>query len=149
MTVVEQELYPSFVWAEPLEGHEFDVRVFGSELHISGVLPTYRRRDRPSDLILQYELASQKGCTKKHNGKSSPHIVFANADSDKELIAFVRAFGPVVAKSVHSSDHNDGEGILLTAKQDLAELRRERSIYQCAFSLVMELERSSSTPRET
>lgn len=149
MTVVEQEFYPSFVWAEPLEGHEFDVRVFGSELYISGVLPTYQRQDLPSDLILQYELVRWKRRTTKHLGKCSPHIVFANADSDQKLIAFVRAFGPVVAKSVQSSDHNDGEGILLTAKQDMPELRRERSLYQSALSLVLELKRSSSTPRDT
>src|SRR5690348_12970127 len=105
MTSVEQ-LYPSFVWGEPLHGKELCVRIAGAKLEISGLLPTYRTRDRPTDLVLQYEkIRKYRAIGKQRNGKDSPQIAFSNADSDEKLIAFVRKFGPVVAESIRLSDY--------------------------------------------
>jgi hypothetical protein len=149
MTFVER-FYPSYSWAEPLQGNEFDVEVTGEELQISGLLQTYKRQDRPFDLLSQYELGRKKRpVTNQQTGRYAPHIRFANADSDEKLIAFVKTFGPVVAKSVITGDYRDGLAIRITAKEDFAELRRERSIYRSALSLVVELDRSSSTPGDT
>jgi hypothetical protein len=76
---------------------------------------------------------------------------FANADSDDKLVAFVRRFGPVVAKSVSHIrpifrielvapekrlDPPPPFGTL-TAQQDMQELRNEHSIYHAALRLVI------------
>jgi hypothetical protein len=149
MTIVER-FCPSYAWAEPLQGNEFDVEVTAEELQISGLFRRYKPQDRPFDVLSQYELARKKRpIGRQPTGKDSPHIMFANADTDEKLVAFVRAFGPVVAKSTDMADYKDGQWTSMTAKQDLPELRRERSIYGAALSLVVELDRSSSTPGDT
>jgi hypothetical protein len=140
----------SYAWAEPLQGDEFDVQITDQELQISGLWPTNKRQDRPFDLLSRYEMGRKKGtATKQQTGKGSPHIMFVNADSDEKLIAFVRTFGPVVAKSIETADYKDRPGTRITAKQDFAELKTEQSIYRSALSLVMELERASSTRVDT
>jgi hypothetical protein len=66
---------------------------------------------------------------------------FANADSDEELIAFVRRFGPVVAKSVRLIPPVDEElgqqWPTITAVQDMQDLRNEQLIYRAALHLTM------------
>jgi hypothetical protein len=146
MTFVER-LYHSFIWGRPLHGRELRVRVVGTKLEISGLFPNYKTQDRPTDLVFQYEKARKYwGIGKQRNGKASPHVAFSNADTDEKLISFVRRFGPIVAESVHLSDYEEGKATLLTAVQDLAELRRERSIYRSALALVVELDRSRLKP---
>jgi hypothetical protein len=93
--------------------------------HYSTFLAPVARKDR--------SIGKQKA------GKDSPLIRFANADTDEKLIAFVRTFGPVVAKSTHL--HSEPQPIL-TAQQEMQELRNERSIYHAALALVMELRRT-------
>ena len=101
MTPVERR-YPSFAWAEPVRGNDLSVVVVGDKLQISGFFPTYRHRDPPTDLLSGYGAARKsRSGGKQKSGQASPHVVFANADSDEKLTAFVRAFGPVVAESVH------------------------------------------------
>jgi hypothetical protein len=128
--------YPGFQWAEPLEANGLRVERVKDELSITGLLPRYGIKDDPSDLIRQYELARKVHIGKKSSSKASPHIRFANADTDERLIAFVRAFGPVVASSIRW-DQDDPR--ILTARQDLRELRNEQIIYCAALELLQEL----------
>ena len=62
-------------------------------------MPEYVSETRSCDLLRQYEIAHKnRSIGKQRTGKDSPHIRFANAESDDDLIEFVRSFGPVVAK---------------------------------------------------
>jgi hypothetical protein len=137
MTSVGQ-LYAGFQWAEPLEGNRLRVERVQDELSITGLLPRYSTKDHPSDLIRQYELAR---VGRQSGSKNSPHIRFANADTDDRLIAFVRVFGPVVAISSRGMGGDDY--IRVTARQDLPELRNEQVIYRAAFELLQELRKKS------
>lgn len=145
-----------FQWGEPLrKATELDVKQVGDELHIIAHLPRYEVQDHPSDLIRQYEIVRKdRSIGKQRTGKDSPHICFANANTDEKLIAFVRRYGPVVAKSVYTvpdSTHRlteltekrlavaSDEFPLLIARQDMQELQDERRIYQAALSLVVSL----------
>jgi len=105
----------------------------GDDLLVVGCFPKYGEGGHPADLLSAYRSAR-----KATIGNGSPHIRFANADSDDDLIAFVRLFGPVVARSV---EINPEPPFNLTALQGMRELRNERSIYRAALSLVMSLSR--------
>jgi hypothetical protein len=65
----------------------------------------------------------------------SPHIEFANADTDDKLVSFVERFGPVVASSYTESMQD------IAAHQDMSELRDEQVIYSSALRLLSELQR--------
>jgi hypothetical protein len=124
-----------------------EVARFEAELRVTGLFPSYQEEDRPFDLMQQYEASRKKRSKRmKNDGKDSPHVLFANADNDEKLIAFVRRFGPVVAKSVVDTrmvpDPELGEPRLpgkLIAIQNLQELRNEQSIYRAALALIMEM----------
>jgi len=138
-----ERLHPGFQWAEPPQkGGDLEVEQVGSDLHISGLFPRYQAEDAPSDLIRQFEKAP-KNCPigQQRTGKDSPDIRFANADSDEKLIAFVRRFGPVVAKCVrYIPDKESGEPqspAMLKAHQDMQELRNEHLIYCAALRLII------------
>ena len=140
MTSVEQ-IYPGFQWADPPgKGSDLEVEQVGSELQIGGLSPNYRVKDPSTDLIRQFERAPNlRPVGQKRIGKQSPDIRFANADSDEKLIAFVRRFGPVVAKDVRIvmiDEENKKLQVRLIARQDMQELRNEQVIYGAAMGLV-------------
>jgi hypothetical protein len=147
MTIVEQ-LNPGFQWAEPLQGEELDVECVSDNLQITGLIPSYEAQNSPCDLIRQYERSpKQVAIGQQTTGAESPEVSFANADTDEKLIAFVRRFGPVVAKSVIDTrsvpDKELGEPRLpgrLIAHQDMEELRNEQAVYRAALSVVMHLD---------
>lgn len=147
MTVVEQTKavpwHPWFNWALPLRKRiDYDVKSAGDTLQVSGRrMITSGKRKLPSDLLGQYQFA-RKTRFKGHRGKGLPHIRFANADSDEELMAFVRSFGPVVAKSI-GKRHEFGSSRSLMAIQDMNELRKEQLIYRAALGLIMQMAKSS------
>ena len=73
-------------------------------------------------------------------------MLFANAESDEKLIAFVQRFGPVVAKCAFTNFDKPEEGLLeprvprrLSAVQDMQELRNEQSIYRAVLALLQQL----------
>lgn len=85
---------------------------------------------------------------------NSPHIQFADAQTDRELMRFVEKFGPVVVCSSRTEDREfpisvdvpglekveiPGTRTILVARQNLDELRTERRAYRAALSLVAEL----------
>ena len=83
----------------------------------------------------------------RRTGTQSPEVAFANADTDEKLIAFVRRFGPVVAKSVEDTatipDKELGEPRSprrLIARQDMEELRKEQITYGLRLTLVIQVD---------
>ena len=143
MTNVEQ-VHPGFQWAEPLKENGFEVKQIGPVLEISGFFPTYGHPEATFDLIRQYDKFSQTlAKAGQISGARSPEISFANADTDEKLIAFVRQFGPVVAKRLKDTRiipnaktrEPEFPGRLI-AQQDMQELKREQSVYRAALGLV-------------
>jgi hypothetical protein len=150
MKIVEH-VSPGFQWAEPVDGNqELQVEQVGAELHITGLLPLYERKDRPTDLIRQYDIAAKyRGVGKQRATGDSPEILFANADTDDKLVAFVRRFGPVIAKQAYTNFERPEKGLSeprfpprLCAVQDLRELRNEQLIFRSALVLMMQLTES-------
>jgi hypothetical protein len=151
----DSPLYVGYQWGEPLSGESsFLVNRVGEELEITAAMPNYLSSDHPCDLVRQYQLAPKnQSIGKQRTGKDSPHIRFANADSDDELINFVRSFGPVVSKSCVMLPFDPPHGnwsagdphpqVLMRARQDLHELRIEQQIYKAALGLVVELARKA------
>jgi hypothetical protein len=133
MTHVEH-FYPGFQWAEPEKGNYLSVEISGDELLIEGLFPGYQGQDSPSDLMSQYGKARLSVRRRpKRAGSNSPHILFANADTDERLLSFVRLFGPVVAQTVSFGNESPWH---LRASQDLQELRNEQIIYHAVFRLI-------------
>jgi len=148
MAFVEHDLFLGFQWAEPLRaGAELRVEPVGTELHITGLLPRYEGKDRPTDLIQQYEIgAKYRAVGKQRTTGDSPETQFANAETDNKLVAFVRQFGPVVAKDAYTNFERPEKGqseprlpIRLFAVQDMQELRNEHLIFRSALDLTVRL----------
>jgi hypothetical protein len=79
----------------------------GDELQVTGivVLPDEEAL-AGSDFLLEYRHAVIRYGGKKRQGKNSPHIQFANAESDAELIKFVQRFGPEVISSLRTEERS-------------------------------------------
>jgi hypothetical protein len=147
-----QQTYPPFVWAK-----DISVTVCGDELEVSGTRVMLEEEWRAApDFLREYRQAVSRYGPQKRQGKNSPHIQFANAETDQELIKFVQRFGPIVVSSLRSEERStpdviDVPGVLhheysvdrtiLVARQVLAELRSEHRAYRAALSLVSELQR--------
>ena len=143
-------LYVGDHWGEPPSGEiYFAVDRVAKELEITGAMPDYVSSDHPCDLVRQYEVARKnQSIGKQKTGKDAPHIRFANADGDDELIDFVRNFGTVVIKNlemlpsdprVRGSAGDTPPQTLMRARQNLQELRSEQRIYKAALGLLLEL----------
>ena len=147
----EPELFIGYQWGEPPRGQShFLVSRIGGELEITAAMPEYMSETRSCDLLRQYEIAHKnRSIGKQRTGKDSPHIRFANAESDDDLIEFVRSFGPVVSKTwellplvLPPGPWRAGDPPpqdLMEVRQDLQELRNEQRIYKAALGLVAEL----------
>jgi hypothetical protein len=154
MKIVEQKpkLFAGFQWGEPVgEIEELQVRHVGAELHITGLVPRYQAENRPTDLMQQYEIAAKfRAVGKQRTTSDSPETLFANAETDDKLVAFVRRFGPVVAKDAYTNFERLEKSlpeprlpIRLSAVQDMQELRNEHLIYRSALDLMVRLTESS------
>lgn len=147
--------YLGYQWGEPPAGEShLLVNRVGEELEITAAMPEYSSESHPCDLLRQYGvMRKNQSIGKQRTGKELPHIRFANADSDDELIEFVCSFGPVVSKTWKRLPHalsldslNSGDPLpenLMRVRQDLQELRREQRIYKAALGLVAELARTA------
>lgn len=147
----EPGLFIGYQWGDPPTGQRhLLVNRIEDELEITAVMPRYLSETRSCDLLQQYEIARKnRPIAKQRTGKDSPHIRFANADCDDELIDFVRSFGPAVSSSwkdlpSESPLRADSAGdsafrCLMRARQGLPELRSEQRIYKAALGLVNEL----------
>ena len=112
----------------------------GDCLHVVGVNP-FHAVDLDSWDIFEAYRKVPKEWSAGRTGKRSPHIQFANADTDEKLVAFVEQFGPVVASSVSETRRSPGDVRILSADQNWEELRNERLLYRSALILLTELER--------
>jgi hypothetical protein len=146
-----QRTYPPFVWAK-----DISVTVCDHELEVSGTRVILEEETRAApDFLRDYRQAVSRYGPQKRQGKNSPHIQFANAETDQELIKFVQRFGPIVVSSLRTEERPtpyvidvpgvlhyeySGDRTILVAHQDLAELRSERRTYRAALSLVSELQ---------
>jgi hypothetical protein len=147
MTVVEQttaELFSNFRWGDPLPGdRELRVDRTNDELHIAGVLP-WQKLEKYNKAEWKYGGARRVSLPGR--GRHSPHVVLANAGTDEKLLAFVRKFGPVVAKSAFFDGEKrckettaTGHPYAIHAVQDMQELRNEQVILRFAMELVDQL----------
>src|SRR5438270_9544885 len=147
MTFVEPSFrYPPLVW-----GKDLRVTLSADRLTVSAEAPLFQEdAEAAPDLFRSYRKAVTRFGPQKRQGKNSPHIQFANAESDQQLEAFVRSFGPVVVSSFTSEEQAiESDGPLnfnrtkqiWMGEQDLAELRKERLVYRAALVLVAELKR--------
>src|ERR1700686_3687615 len=103
MAFVEQYLqqtYPPFVWAK-----DISVTVCGDELEVSGTRVMLEEESRAvPNLLREYRQAVSRHGPQRRQGKNSPHIQFANAETDQELIKFVQSFGPIVVSSLRTEE---------------------------------------------
>ncbi len=146
-------IFAGYQWGEIPHGEKsFPLKQSNDSIEIIAAMPRYSSEDRSTDLIYQYELAREARRSTKGFLKAAPHIRFANADSDNDLIEFVRSFGPVVAATwINLLPHRlveipDREGRSyieqpMRAEQNMVELRNEQHIYKAAMKLVLELSR--------
>ena len=86
------------------------------------------------DMLRQYTEYSRQW-SEGRTGKRSPHIQFANASNDDELVAFVRRFGPIQADGSLMERPNG----MIMARQDLPGLRRDHLMFKGAMKLVVGL----------
>lgn len=117
-------------------------------LFVGGYSPYWqsgRGRYSSWDLLAEFRKAP-KDWSKGRTGKNSPHVQFANAETDDELIAFVKRFGPVVARSIRETFpeelnlEGEGDPPTIVAEQGMDELRNERITYRSALTLLSELQ---------
>lgn len=154
MTFVEhadREKYPIFVWAK-----DISVRDLGAEIEVAGTKIVGLDDDsRKTDALRAYRTAIRFGWGDKRRGTRSPHIQFANAETDEELLSFVNQYGPVtVASSIVEGRQKpvvwDIPGLgrwetqqqfqVVSARQSWSELRSERRAYATALKLIGELD---------
>jgi hypothetical protein len=135
--------FPPLQWGVSFKrGEPLAVENAGDCLHVMGFKPSPAVDWDSWDIFEAYrKIPKQWGGGRA--GKRSPHIQFANADTDEKLVAFVERFGPVVASSTRETRHSSKEDVppILTADQSWEELRNERSLYRSALILLSELER--------
>jgi hypothetical protein len=147
MTIVERDQehkYPPFVWAKSIQ-----VKVVREEIEISGVVPVGDQDySRANDPLRAYRQAMARYSGAKRQGKNSPHVEFANADTVQKQILFLRRYGPVLVGSMRKEERAvRSEGpfdfelteTVMFASQNAAELLREHLIYRSAWVLVSEL----------
>lgn len=125
------EHYPSFSWGSGLEVQRERGRLF-----VGGYPPWWAAMRK--GVYSSWDLF-QEHRSARRTGKSSPHIRFANADTDEKLIAFVKQFGPVVARSIRETHGGEGAPPTIVAEQDMDELCNERAVYHSALALLCEL----------
>jgi hypothetical protein len=141
VAIVEQK-YPPFRWAKGVT-----VEHHGGVLRVSGQSPWGKLGEPSLDLLQEYRKAP-KNWSKKHSGKDSPHVRFANADSDEKLLVFVKQFGPVVVCDFEEGGPPSSTSYpTLLASQDLQELRKERIAIDAAIRLISVLASSEGSDK--
>jgi hypothetical protein len=142
--------YLPLIWASDISVHGDS----GERIFVMGKLPrTYADFQPTRDLFHRYLYSLRSEFAQKGSEQASPHIRFANAKSDEQLLEFVKNFGPVAATEVAEDQADETQPIQVKendeldwstqigAFQDLAMLRAERRTYAAALELVTELGR--------
>jgi len=103
------------------------------------------------DSLRTYRQSISRYGGEKRQGKNSPHVQFANADDIAKQVAFLQQYGPVLSCSSRNEERAVSSqspydfGLtetVITARQNIAELESEQSIYHSALVLIAELRRS-------
>src|SRR6266496_1077642 len=155
MTFVEHSReYPLLTW-----GANIQVEPSGSGLTVSAIEPiSDEQQEAAPDLFRAYRCAISRFGGAKRQGTNSPHIEFANADTDQKLTQFIQRFGPVLVSSLRQEDHpvhsDDFFDFPMSqtvrfAEQDLSELRNEQQLYRAALALVADLEQGIEADVQT
>lgn len=121
-------------WAKSID----EVRLSGDWLVIHGTgsstapMPsTLAREEGRKDLLSDPELPVAFKARTGDDWKklSLPHLEFVDAETDEDLVDYVKKYGPVLA---WAAKREDGE---VLAAQNLVVLRREQRIFAAAFKL--------------
>jgi hypothetical protein len=114
------------IWAQNIKVRRSgrDLIVSGESAEFEAVPAGYLQQMGHEDLLRTYRTATE-------SGKRPPHLQFANATSDDQLLAFVNRYGPVAAKRAHY----DATDQTVNAVQNIRVLRREQKILSCAVRL--------------
>jgi hypothetical protein len=125
------------LWASHISVKELG----GEQLLVKG------QRDRPEpglerrDVFLQYRSSLRSEFAQKNTSQNSPHVRFANAHNDDQLIAFLRDFGafsPCDAGEFEGLPETDW-AMMVYAIEELPILRREQRTYAAALRLLTEI----------
>lgn len=146
--------YLPLAWASEIVIEEADT----DRIVVSGKLPMADYPLEPErDVYRAYQSSLKTIFGQKRAGLGSPHIRFANATNDVELLRFVRKFGPVAAGQLttieppdpYDMSFEEARGIdwrtSIRAVQTYADLRREREIYSSALALMNEVQRGEQS----
>ena len=144
MTIVERTRrfnYPVFVWAKNI-----GVRADDREIEVSGVIPILEEDVYAApDPLRAYRQAITRYGGVKRQGKNSPHVQFANANTVQKQITFLKQYGPVVVSSsrkeeraINSRGSFDFElsETVVFARQNVSELEREHLVYRSTLVLI-------------
>src|SRR6266446_3437659 len=89
--------YPPAIWAQDIAVDSWSP----GRLFVRGKLPIFQEELLPEhDPFLRYLSSVQSEFAQRETELRSPHVRFANATRDDELVEFVREFGPVLATEV-------------------------------------------------
>jgi hypothetical protein len=127
-------------WASNIE-----VEKSGRDLIIGGIASPQDEQSS-GDLFRSYRDWALDRTTKR-SGLNAPHIRFANAETDQQLITFVKRFGPIWAELIAEEESDFAEEdthcsvLLRAAKQSLEALHREQRTYAAALDLLAELDK--------
>jgi hypothetical protein len=127
-------------WASNIE-----VEKSGQDLIVGGIASPQDEQSS-GDLFRSYRDWALDRTTKR-SGLNAPHIRFANAKTDQQLITFVKRFGPIWAGLI-AEEESDFAGedthcfvLFRAAKQSLEALHREQRTYAAALDLLAELDK--------
>lgn len=146
------------VWAFDIEAEQLPdgrISVFGKMPVLDGD-PEIER-----DAYHRYLSSVKVRFGQKSTGLLSPHVRFANAVSDADLLEFVREFGPIAARDIAEEadleedftastdfeEHAKERG-LIGAYETLSSLRNEHRIYAAALGLLSELKRDEDKSQQ-
>jgi hypothetical protein len=142
--------YFPMVW-----GFDLAVQPLGRDhILVKGKVPVLEADFRLGrDLYSCYLSSVKTEFGQKSSSRRSPHITFANATTDQELLDFVREYGPIAPIDIKEIKPDDPAGASLQsiadsrderwATEDISSLRRERQIYACALGLMSEIKRGT------
>lgn len=135
-----EKLLPSFRWADEIKLSRVadELTLVGKRFYASN------KQSSNSEIIGDYlrrlagNLAGDEGNT--------PHYLFANAESNTDLLNFLKRFGPITSDpaSIRIAPFTDtttdkGPGIEIRSKQTWETVRKERLTFDAVFALYAEL----------
>ena len=147
------EIRPPFPYFPLVWGFDLTVEPLGGDqILVKGKVPVLEADFRLGRDLYSCYLSSVKTVFgQKSTGIRSPHITFANATTDQELLDFVREYGPIAPIGIKEIEPHIPEGASLQsiansrderwATEGISRLHRERQIYASALGLMSELRR--------